>query len=87
MRTGRKPFPDERLAPRAVPAPPQPRIVDAPRLECPNAKTGAELVAKHGGIDAAMMAYPPDSAEFDHIQAYRYVSTGKRPRGWIPPTV
>ena len=32
------------------------------------------------------MAYPPDSAEFDHIQAYRYVSTGKRPRGWIPPS-
>jgi hypothetical protein len=32
-----------------------------------------------------MMAYEPDSAEFDHIQAYRYVSTGKRPKGWIPP--
>ena len=88
MRTGRMPFPDERLVVAADPsaAPPRP-IHDAPRLECPNAKTGAELVAKHGGIDEAMMAYPPDSAEFDHIQAYRYVSTGKRPHGWIPPTV
>ena len=81
------PFPDERLVvadPAA--APPRP-IHDAPRLEFPNAKTGAEVVAKHGGIDEAMMAYPPDSAEFDDIQAYRYVSTGKRPRGWIPPRV
>ena len=34
-----------------------------------------------------MMAYPPDSPEFDDIQAYRYVSTGKRPKGWIPPIV
>jgi hypothetical protein len=87
MRTGRKPFPDERPLLEQCIAPPEPRIVNAPRLECPNSKVGAELVAKHGGIDAAMMAYPPDSAEFDHIQAYRYVSTGKRPRGWIPPTV
>ena len=88
MRTGRKPFPDER--PRRRRSTSRRRSggsYDAPRLECPNAKTGAELVAKHGGIDEAMMAYPPDSAEFDHIQAYRYVSTGKRPRGWIPPTV
>ena len=33
------------------------------------------------------MAYEPDSPEFDDIQAYRYVSTGKRPQGWIPPIV
>ena len=39
------------------------------------------------GLDAAMMAYEPDSPEFDDIQAYRYVSTGKRPNGWIPPIV
>ena len=32
-----------------------------------------------------MMAYEPDSQEFDDIQAYRYVSTGKRPPHWIPP--
>ena len=56
-----------------------------PRLEAPNAKRGAALVAKHGSVDAAMMAYEPDSREFDDIQAYRYVSTGKRPPGWIPP--
>jgi hypothetical protein len=62
-------------------------VVDVPRLEAPNAKRGAELVAKHGGLDQAMMAYEPDSPEFDDIQAYRYVSTGKRPQGWIPPIV
>ena len=87
MRTGKLPFPDERLAvlePQALPAP---AIHDAPRLDCPNAKRGAELVAMHGSVDAAMMAYQPDSPEFDHIQAYRYVSTGKRPPGWIPPRV
>ena len=44
-------------------------------------------MAKHGGLDAAMMAYEPDSPEFDDIQAYRYVSTRKRPNGWIPPIV
>ncbi|HEX6020813.1 MAG TPA: hypothetical protein VFZ00_02375 [Solirubrobacter sp.] len=87
MRTGRKPYPDERPVASEYVAPPPPRVVDAPRLQCPNVKIGAELVAKHGGIDAAMMAYQPDSPEFDHIQAYRYVSTGKRPPGWIPPTV
>ena len=87
MRTGRTPFPDERPILEQYVAPPEPRLVDAPRLVCPNAKTGAELVAKHGGIDEAMMAYPPDSPQFDHIQAYRYVRTGKRPPGWIPPTV
>lgn len=85
MRTGQLPFPDERLrvtteTPGAVP--PYPHV---PRLVCPNAKVGAELVAKHGGVDAALMAYEPDSPEFDHIQAYRYVSTGVRPKGWIPP--
>jgi hypothetical protein len=87
MRTGGLPFPDERLAvldPQTLPAP---VLVDVPRLECSNAKAGAELVAEHGGIDAAMMAYQPDSPEFDHIQAYRYVTTGIRPTGWIPPTV
>ena len=87
MRTGRMPFPDERLPttePSARPAPPTDL---APRLEAPNAKRGAALVAKHGGVEAAMMAYPPDSPEFDDIQAYRYVSTGKRPPGWIPPIV
>jgi hypothetical protein len=91
MRTGRLPFPDERpatateqLAPPPEPATQAPHV---PRLEAPNAKRGAELVAKHGGIEQAMMAYQPDSAEFDDIQAYRYVSTGKRPPGWIPPIV
>jgi hypothetical protein len=76
MRTGRMPFPDERLP-----------VAEPPRLEAPNAKRGAALVAEHGGVDAAMMAYEPDSPEFDDIQAYRYVSTGKRPPGWIPPIV
>src|SRR3954454_9105925 len=85
MRTGRMPFPDERL-PITEPAPGPAAPVDVPpSLEAPNAKRGAALVAKHGGVDAAMMAYPPDSPEFDDIQAYRYVSTGKRPQGWIPP--
>ena len=83
MRTGRLPFPDERLPVASTEhvAPPRPAADArrAARLEAPNAKRGAELVAKHGGIDAAMMAYQPDSPEFDHIQAYRYVSTGKRP--------
>jgi hypothetical protein len=87
MRTGRLPFPDERL-PVAEPPERRPPTLDTPpRLEAPNAKRGAELVAKHGGVDAAMMAYQPDSPEFDDIQAYRYVSTGKRPPGWIPPIV
>jgi hypothetical protein len=90
MRTGRLPFPDERVRTAAEPvAPPREPLTHAapPRLEAPNAKIGAELVAKHGGVEQAMMAYQPDSAEFDHIQAYRYVSTGKRPPGWIPPIV
>ena len=90
MRTGNLPFPDERplVEPDPVAAPPPPRVVvHAPRLEAPNAKRGAELVAKHGGLDQAMMAYEPDSPEFDDIQAYRYVSTGKRPKGWLPPIV
>ena len=89
MRTGALAFPDERIAttPDGV-ALPQTATVDAPPpLNAPNAKVGAELVAKHGGVDQAMMAYAPDSPEFDHIQAYRYVSTGKRPKGWIPPIV
>jgi hypothetical protein len=86
MRTGKMPFPDER-APTAPAAATTPSIVtaDVRKLNAPNAKRGAELVAKHGGVDQAMMAYQPDSPEFDDIQAYRYVSTGKRPPGWIPP--
>lgn len=89
MRTGRLPFPDERVAAATEEMPIPPRIVNAspPELKAPNAKRGAELVAEHGGLDAAMMAYEPDSPEFDDIQAYRYVSTGKRPPGWIPPIV
>jgi hypothetical protein len=91
MRTGRLPFPDERVVvlPESVARPPR-ATRDVPRppdLDAPNAKAGAQLVAKHGGIEQAMMAYQPDSAEFDHIQAYRYLSTGKRPPGWIPPIV
>jgi hypothetical protein len=88
MRTGRMPFPDERLP--VAPPPertPAPTTELPPRLEAPNAKRGAELVARHGGLDTAMMAYEPDSPEFDDIQAYRYVATGKRPPGWIPPIV
>jgi hypothetical protein len=88
MRTGKLPFPDERLpvATEEIP-PPRPATRNGrPRdLKAPNAKRGAELVAKHGGVDQAMMAYQPDSPEFDDIQAYRYVSTGKRPTGWVPP--
>jgi hypothetical protein len=88
MRTGRMPFPDERLPTVAEPPPPPAGTVELPpRLEAPNAKRGAALVAKRGGVDAAMMAYAPDSPEFDDIQAYRYVSTGKRPKGWIPPRI
>ena len=91
MRTGVVPFPDERVVRVADAVAPPPRATTAatppPSLDAPNAKVGAELVAKHGGIDQALMAYEPDSAEYDHIQAYRYVSTGKRPKGWIPPIV
>jgi hypothetical protein len=91
MRNGELPFPDERVLVAPEDAAPASRVTtDAPpppRLDAPNAKVGAQLVAKHGGIDQAMMAYEPDSPEFDHIQAYRYVSTGKRPKGWIPPIV
>jgi hypothetical protein len=87
MRTGQMPFPDERPPVTAPPERRPPTLETPPRLEAPNAKRGAALVAKHGGIDAAMMAYQPDSPEFDDIQAYRYVSTGKRPPGWIPPIV
>ena len=89
MRTGSLPFPDERTA-NIVAAPPREVTTAAPpppSLDAPNAKVGAELVAKHGGIDQALMAYQPDSAEYDHVQAYRYVATGKRPKGWIPPIV
>lgn len=90
MRTGKRLYPDERAA---APEPPVLRAVEPDPtsfpepLGFPNAQIGAELVAKHGSVDKAMMAYQPDSAEFDHIQAYRYVSTGKRPKGWIPPIV
>ena len=88
MRTGDLAFPDERAA--HTTAGPPPAVTTAalpPALDAPNAKVGAALVAKHGGVDRAMMAYQPDSAEFDHIQAYVYVSTGKRPKSWIPPIV
>ena len=91
MRYGELPFPDERLPTTmldaAMPAPRVTQDTQPPSLDAPNAKVGAQLVAKHGGIDQAMMAYQPDSPEFDHIQAYRYVSTGNRPPGWIPPIV
>ena len=85
MRTGRLPFPDERLLVDTPCDLPAPTTQTPPSLNAPNAKRGAELLATHGGIDAAMMAYEPDSPEFDDVQAYRYVSTGKRPQGWIPP--
>jgi hypothetical protein len=90
MRNGELPFPDERVLAELEDAAAPPEVAThapPPRLEAPNAKAGAALVAKHGGIQQAMMAYEPDSAEFDHIQAYRYVSTRKRPKGWIPPIV
>jgi hypothetical protein len=91
MRTGEQLFPDERarttMLDASLPAPGTTRDARPPKLDAPNAKVGAGLVAKHGGIEQAMMAYAPDSQEFDHIQAYRYVSTGKRPQGWIPPIV
>ena len=88
MRSGALPFPDERLLVASEDAPRPARAhADVPRLEAPNAKLGAELVARHGGVDQAMMAYEPDSPEFDHIQAFRYVSTGMRPPGWLPPIV
>lgn len=89
MRTGVVPFPDERAIHVAAASPAPPKATTAapppPPLVAPNAKVGAQLVAKHGGIDQALMAYEPDSAEYDHIQAYRYIATGKRPKRWIPP--
>jgi len=90
MRNGELPFPDERTALTTTDGGPPPRVTThapPPPLDAPNAKAGAELVAKHGGVDQAMMAYQPDSAEFDHIQAYRYLTTRERPKGWIPPIV
>jgi hypothetical protein len=89
MRTGQMLYPDERQSSYTVDlAPPAPQVTATPPpLVTPNAKIGAELVAKHGGVEQAMMAYQPDSPEFDHIQAYRYVSTGKRPPNWIPAIV
>lgn len=87
MRTGRRLFPDERdIDPDPPPAPSRPTCAPPP-ADFPNAVVGGELVAKHGSIDKAMMSYEPDSPEFDHIQAYRYVSSGRRPKGWIPPIV
>ena len=89
MRSGEVPFPDERSLLAPDDGAPPPRVVTdpPPRLDAPNAKAGAALVAKHGGVEQAMMAYEPDSPEFDHIQAYRYVTTGTRPKGWLPPIV
>lgn len=89
MRTGRRLFPDERaitVDPGQPVQPSRPTLAPPPE-KFPNATAGAALVSKHGSIDKAMMAYQPDSPEFDHIQAYRYVTTGKRPYGWIPPVV
>src|SRR5262245_30806349 len=82
MRTGALPFPDERqgVAVDTATGPPMPSTVGPPppSLDAPNAKLGAQLVARHGGIDQALMAYAPDRAEFDHIQAFVYGSTGQR---------
>jgi len=88
MRAGRMRFPDERERPVAPPAPePGPPTPAPDPLGFPNAQRGAEIVARHGSVTAARMAYPPDSAEYDHVQAFVYVSTGQRPQGWIPPIV
>jgi hypothetical protein len=69
MRTGRLPFPDERL-PLAEALPERPPIaVDVPRLEAPNAKRGANVPsigfvktradsASHSGQDAVAGAVP-----------------------------
>ena len=87
MRAGRVRFPDERERPVA-PAPPTGPATPAPDpLGFPNAQRGAEIVARHGSVTAARMASPPNSPEFDDVQAFVYVSTGKRPQGWIPPIV
>ena len=55
MRTGRLPFPDERLrlttTEPVVPPLPSPSLDPPPRLSAPNAKRGAALVAKHGGVE------------------------------------
>jgi hypothetical protein len=89
MRYGELPFPDERILVDAKDAATNPKVTSEaprpPRLDAPNAKVGAALVAKHGGVEQATLAHEPDSPEFDHVQAYRYVTTGRRPKGWIPP--
>lgn len=87
MRTGRKLFPDERAAaPDPAPARPAPPTPAPPPLaSATNAYRGAALVAEHGSVDRALMAYRPDSPEYDDVQAYRYATTGKRPAGWVPP--
>jgi hypothetical protein len=92
MCNGEKLFPDERRAVSSTPgqlptlAHAKPRPMGGASV-FPNARVGARLIKLHGGVDEAMKAYQPDSVEFDHIQAYRYVSTGKRPIGWVPPIV
>jgi len=66
MRSGEMPFPNERRpATMLHPVLPAPRVALEPpvELDAPKAKIGAELVAKHGGIYQAMMAYEPDSRE------------------------
>jgi hypothetical protein len=90
MRTGEILFPDERAREEEVPIElPEPSMVteDIPELDAPNVKRGAELVAKYGGVDQALMVVQPDSAEADDIKAWVYVTTGKRPPHWIPPIV
>jgi hypothetical protein len=77
MHAGRTPYPDERDVPSKYPE----------SAGFPNAKVGERLVIKHGSVDAARMAYQPDSHEFDCIQAWVYISTGVRPQGWVPPVV
>lgn len=91
MRVGELGFPDERPAQSPLRDPhwsdqsPM-SIANVPALPSANAHEGAKLVAKHGGLDAAKAAYQPDSQEFDHLQAYVYMTTGRRPKHWVPPT-
>ena len=89
MRTGRLPFPDERLPipPDAVPPAPEATLEPPPGWTRPTRRSERSSSPSTAASTQAMMAYQPDSPEFDHIQAYRYVSTGKRPKGWIPPIV
>lgn len=85
---GEEPFPDERPLeePSAPPrAPASGPTIQPPPLNGPNIRRAEALVAKHGGLDEALKAYPPATTEHDDLRAYQYVTTGKRPQGWIPP--